>query len=102
MIIYNVTCNVEKHMAENWLQWMRDEHLPDVMGTGCFKDYKILKLINQEEDDHGVNYAIQYTCESHEILNKYRTEHGPGLQAKTLAKFGDQVMAYRSVLEVIK
>lgn len=89
-------------MAEEWLQWMRDEHLPDVMRTGCFTEYKILKLVNQEEDDHGVNYAIQYTCDSHEKLDKYRVEHGPSLQSKTLAKYGDKVMAYRSVLEVVE
>jgi hypothetical protein len=102
MIVYNVTCNVEKNMAEEWLQWMRTEHIPEVMETGCFLEYKILKLFNPEQDDEGINYAIQYTSESIEKLEHYRKTFGPGLQAKTLSKYGDKVLAYRSVLEVIE
>ncbi len=89
-------------MAEEWLQWMRTEHIPEVMATGCFKEHKVLKLYNPEHDDEGINYAIQYTTESIETLEHYRKNHGPGLQAKTLAKYGDKVLAYRSVLEIIE
>ena len=101
MIIYNVTCNVEKEMAEEWLQWMKTEHIPEVMETGCFLEYKILRLFNPEQDDEGINYAIQYTCESLEKLEFYRSEFGPTLQSKTLTKYGDKVFAYRSVLEIV-
>ena len=101
MIIYNVTCNVEKAMAQEWLEWMKTEHIPEVMETGCFLEYKILKLHNPEQDDEGINYAIQYTSESIEKLEFYRSEFGPTLQSKTLAKYGDKVFAYRSVLEIV-
>lgn len=102
MIIYNVTCNVEKPMAEEWLHWMKTVHIPEVIETGCFLEYKILKLHNAESDDEGINYAIQYTCNNIETLEQYRREFGPGLQAKTLEKYGDKVLAYRSVLEIIE
>ena len=36
MIIYNVTCNVEKEILQDWLQWMVEIHVPDVMPTGFF------------------------------------------------------------------
>lgn len=102
MVVYNVTCNLETSLATEWLEWMKSEHLPEVMATGCFKEYKVMKLMSNEDDDHGVNYAIQYLCESHETLAHYRSEFGPGLQAKTFAKFGERVLAYRSVLEVVE
>lgn len=102
MIIYNVTCNVEKPMAAEWLDWMRSIHIPEVMSTGCFVEYKILKLQTQESDDEGINYAIQYTCNNIETLEQYRREFGPSLQAKTLEKYGNKVLAYRSVLEIIE
>ncbi len=102
MIIYNVTCSMDKGIASDWLAWMKETHLPEVMETGCFLDHKVLKLLSNDTDDTGVNYAIQYTCESHEILEKYRNEFGPELQAKTLEKFGNNVLAYRSVLELVE
>ena len=36
MIIYNVTCNVENEILKDWLQWMVEIHIPDVMQTGFF------------------------------------------------------------------
>ena len=102
MIIYNVTCSMEKGLAEEWLKWMKESHLPEVMETGCFIEYKMLKLLTNDSDDTGVNYAIQYTCENHETLERYRSEYGPALQAKTLEKFGNSVLAYRSVLEHVE
>jgi len=48
-----------------------------------------------------VNYAIQYTANSIENYNQYKDHFGPILQAKTKEKYGDTVLAYRSLLEVI-
>jgi hypothetical protein len=101
MIVYNVTCNVEKPMADEWLNWMKTVHIPEVMATGCFSEFKILRLINQDGDDQGVNYAIQYTCDSEKTLEHYRATFGPSLMAKTWERYGERVVAYRSVLEII-
>lgn len=101
MIVYNVTCNVGSQMAEEWLKWMLEEHIPEVMQTGCFTESKILKLLTDADDNEGVNYAIQYTADSLEMYQQYRDQFGPILQAKTKEKYGDTVLAYRSLLEVI-
>lgn len=101
MIVYNVTCNLSPNIAAEWLSWMTGEHIPEVMQTGCFKEYKILKLLTDAEDNEGVNYAIQYTAISIDNYYQYRDKYAPMLQAKTKAKYGDEIMAYRSLLEVI-
>ncbi|MFZ9663509.1 MAG: DUF4286 family protein [Bacteroidia bacterium] len=101
MIVYNVTCNVGSHMAEEWLKWMQEEHIPEVMQTGCFTECKILKLLTEADDNEGINYAIQYTANTIDNYNQYKDQFGPILQAKTKEKYGDSVLAYRSLLEVI-
>ncbi len=88
-------------MAEEWLSWMKEEHIPEVMQSGCFTECKILKLLTEAEDNDGVNFAIQYTAPNMGTYQKYRDEFAPELQAKTKAKYGDDVLAYRSLLEVI-
>lgn len=99
MIIYNVTCNVDPSMADEWLQWMLGEHIPEVMGTGCFVEFKVMKLLTQAQDDVGVNYAIQYTSESLEDYERYQEEFGPSLRQKTFERYGESVTAFRSLLE---
>ena len=44
MIIYNVTIKVEGKIAEAWLHWLLDEHIPDVIQTNCFIDYKLFDI----------------------------------------------------------
>ena len=36
MYIYNVTVNVSDDVHIEWLKWMKETHIPDVMKTGCF------------------------------------------------------------------
>ena len=56
MIIYNVTCNVENEILQEWLQWMLEIHIPDVMQTGFFLEANINKVISSNDD--GITYNI--------------------------------------------
>ena len=99
MIIYNVTVSVDTEIAHDWLSWMRTKHIPDVMATGLFSEFRILKVVTGENS--GVTYAIQYTCESHEVLENYQTEFAPALQKEHIERYGDKAAAFRTVLEII-
>jgi hypothetical protein len=99
MIIYNVTLNVDEDVAENWLQWMRTVHIPDVMATGMFLDSRICRVLAEEEG--GLTYAVQYTCADMATYERYKNEHAPRLQAETQKKFGGQFAAFRTLLEVV-
>jgi len=101
MILYNVTCNVEKSMAKEWLEWMLQSHIPEVMETGCFQSYKVFKLLTQADDDEGVNYAIQYTTNSMDEYERYQKDFGPLLRKKTLERYGESVLAFRSLLKEV-
>jgi hypothetical protein len=102
MIVYNVTCSMEKSMAPEWLDWMKQVHIPEVMATGCFQDYKILKLITNVPDDPGINIAIQYRAASLGHYYRYRDEFAPILQKKTQEKYGENITAFRTLLEELE
>lgn len=99
MILYNVTCSMDNELAEEWLVWMKSVHIPEVMETGCFTQYKIMKVLTNAEDDAGVNFAIQYTAETMQDYEHYRTDFAPALQRKTLEKYGDRILAFRTLLQ---
>lgn len=100
MIIYNVTIKVVHAISSAWLLWMKDEHIPDVIGTGCFTHAVILRLI-EVDDTEGPTYAIQYHAESKALYNKYIEHHAPEMRQKGYAKWGDQFIAFRSVMQVV-
>lgn len=100
MIIYNVTIKVNPEVAEAWLAWMKQEHLDEMMGTGLFTDYRLARLMEQEEGD-GITYVVQYHCDSLEHYESYLKEHADKMRQKGLDKFGNRFVAFRSMMELI-
>jgi hypothetical protein len=101
MIIYNVTVNVEDDIAKEWLEWMKNIHIPEVIATGCFKDSRILRIINDGGGTTGITYAIQYQCDDLTTLDKYFKNFASELRDKHTKKYGNKAVAYRTVLEEI-
>ncbi len=101
MITYNVTINIEDDVHEAWLDWMLKQHIPDVMATNMFLDYKIMRIISRQEDETGQTYAIQYRAENIESYNQYQKEFAPALQSETQKMFGGKFVAFRTLLEDI-
>jgi hypothetical protein len=97
MVIYNVTCTIEPDIAGEWLQWMKEVHIPEVMATGMFISSEMMRVISEQAGEH--TYAIQYRCASHEKLAEYRSQYAPELMKKTGDKYGQKVLAFRTVLE---
>ena len=100
MIIYNVTLKIEASITDEWLTWLKDEHIPDVINTGCFTNAVILKLIDIDETD-GPTYAVQYSCESKAAYNRYIELHAPEMRRRSFEKWGDKFIAFRSIMQVV-
>jgi hypothetical protein len=100
MFIYNISLKLEWEIVEEWLRWMREEHIHEVLGTGCFYDYKLFKLMGQD-DSEGPTFVVQYFCDKKIDYLRYKKEHAPQLQQKGIEKFGNKFVAFRSVMELI-
>ncbi|WP_295126554.1 DUF4286 family protein [uncultured Chitinophaga sp.] len=100
MIIYNVTVKVTNVVADRWLEWMKGEHIPEIMNTGLFHDYRICRLLEQD-DSEGPTYTIQYSTDTVENYETYLHEHAPRLRQLSYNMFGDQFVAFRTVMQVV-
>ena len=100
MIIYNVTVSIEKEVSEEWVTWMREVHIPNVMATGYFLENRFAKVLLVGDDD-GVTYTTQYVCKSMADLQVYQGSHAQRLQAEVKEKFEGRYAAFRTVLETI-
>ncbi|MBA3665765.1 MAG: DUF4286 family protein [Bacteroidetes bacterium] len=99
MFIYNVTVNIAQEIQEEWLKWMRETHMPDVMKTGCFVDNQMLKVLFVEDEGH--TYSIQYKFLEMADIEKYQKEFAPALQADYKRKFEGKYVAFRTLLEIV-
>jgi hypothetical protein len=100
MIVYNITTKVHAAIDAAWLQWQREEHIPEIMSTGLFTGYKLCRLLEQDDSD-GKTYAIQYAASTPELYHQYMNIYAPLLRKKAFEKWGDNIISFHSVLEVI-
>lgn len=100
MIIYNVTVHIDHAIADDWLSWLQQEHIPDIIGTGCFTGARVLRLLEVDESE-GLTYAVQYEAESKALYNRYIREFSAAMRNKSTEKWGDKFIAFRSVMEIV-
>jgi hypothetical protein len=100
MIIYNVTINIHESVHDQWMAWMQEKHIADVLATGKFTSARFVKVLIEEEMG-GTTYSIQFTTDSKETLEKYYKEDAPRLREEGLGLFGDKMLAFRTELELI-
>lgn len=101
MIIYNVTVNVDESIHDQWMSWMTEKHIPEMLGTGKFSKALMTRVLVQE-DLGGVTYSVQYTCSSKELLEEYYKKDSDQLRQKGFELFGNKFGAFRTELQVIR
>jgi len=99
MILYNVTCSVDVDVHEEWYDWMRNVHIPEIMNTGLFLETRICRI--KAEEEGGISFAVQYLAASEEKYEEYKKNHAPRLQQAHASKYGQKVAAFRTVLDVL-
>jgi hypothetical protein len=99
MIIYNVTVKISNEKHDDWVNWMKSVHIPEVMATRMFSKNVFSKVMM--EDEEGTNYSIQYYCHDLETLQKYQDIHAPELQKEHSDRYKEHFVAFRTLLEII-
>lgn len=100
MFIYNVTIKVHNTIKDEWLAWLKEEHIPDVLGTQCFSKATILHLLETDESE-GPTYAIQYKAENMDDYTCYISDFAGIMRQRSFDRWGDKFIAFRTIMEVV-
>ena len=100
MLLYNVTVGVDKDIEEEWLQYMREKHIQDVLNTGLFVESKMYKVLHDQEEGT-ISYSIQYFARSIEDVQQYLEVFAPALIEEHRKKFHNRHIAFRTLLQEV-
>lgn len=101
MFIYNVTVKVDWSIHDAWVPWMLNEHMPEMVATGCFTHSQLVRLLQTDERE-GPTYAAQYFAESKPDYNRYIEIYSAAIRQKYFDKWGDRVVAFRSLMQIVQ
>lgn len=101
MIIYSVTVKIDLDVHDEWVSFMKHEHIAEVLATGKFEHHRFHRVLAQDESD-GITYNMQYYAPTMQDYFEYRDEHALGLQEKVAARFKDKFVAFRTLLKEVE
>ena len=99
-ILYNITMQVEKAVVNDWLSWIQQEHIPGMMGTGCFIKHQLLKLMNEDFDEEQT-YALQYFASTIYKFNQFEQNFLAQELKKISDKWNTRVMFFTTTMEIV-
>lgn len=98
MLLYNVTVGIDKDVEMEWLRWMKEKHIPDVLNTGMFVSSKMYKVLH-DQDDNTISYSVQYFAKSIDHIQQYLEVFAPMLIEEHRRKFLNKHVAFNTLLE---
>lgn len=79
---------------------MKEVHIPKVLNTGMFVDYKIYKVLH-DQDEGSVSYSVQYFAQTIKHVTSYFEEFAPRLMEEHRIRFQDKHVAFMTLLEEV-
>lgn len=95
-VLYSVTVRIDRAAADEWLAWMRAEHIPAVLRAGEFLGCAIALEVSPPATDR-LAVTLEYRIASLEALHRYQATAAPALQAVHAERYAGRFEASRSV-----
>ncbi|MBT1702701.1 DUF4286 family protein [Chryseosolibacter indicus] len=100
MLLYNVTVGIDRDVEQEWLQWIKGKHIPDVLNTGLFVESKMFKILH-DENEETVSYSIQYYANSIDQIQQYIEVYAPVLIEEHRQRFLNKHVVFQTLLEQV-
>src|SRR4051794_33372470 len=100
MLIYNITIKVDWSIHEEWLKWMLDIHIPEVLSSGCFIKHQFVRLMEIDDTDDPT-YALQLYVENKENYKKYLALYQQALNLAALELWSDHFLTFSTLMQVV-
>ncbi len=100
MLLYNVTVGIDQDSEDEWLRYMRENHIKAVMDTGMFVSHKMYKVLHDTEDGT-ISYSIQYFARDIADIQQYLDRYAPALIEEHRKMFHNRHVTFMTLLEEV-
>lgn len=100
MLVYNETFIVDDAIVGEWFAWIKNNHIPAVMGTGAFDGYKIMTVLDSPNE--GITYCIQYHSDTIERYSDFYYKHMDQIHKTHNAQFEERFALFHTLMETVE
>ncbi len=97
MVTYIVRATVRHEIYEEYVTWLENEHIADVIALPGFLGAQLCLRKGGSMESSSKEVMVQYQLKDEDAIKTYISEHAMRLREKGLAKFPGQFSAQREV-----
>ncbi|MDY3915103.1 MAG: DUF4286 family protein, partial [Phocaeicola sp.] len=95
------TFHVEIADARNFIIWLNEVYIPQVEADGKLSTPRLVRILSHKEQD-SESFSLQWEVADSATLHQWHTQQGANLNAEMLKVFKEKVLAFSTLMEVIK
>ena len=96
MFVYTVKLTIEQNSKMDFISYLYEQHLPDVVNTGCFLNSSL------ELDTTTDELIARYQCATQELFDQYLIKYADIMRNDVLQKFPTSIIkAERNFCKII-
>ena len=96
MIIFNTTYHVDDELEASFIAWLKENYIPMALRS----EPQLCRVMTTGEED-GSSLSLQFHVQDTEALSLWYKEMGVELTEALVSRFGDRVVGFNTLLEVI-
>lgn len=100
MIIFNTTYHADNARKDEFIGWLKESYIPAVLEHGLLQEPQLTRIFADNEEE-GTSLSLQFKSPDTQALERWHEECGEALLAEMQKRFGDQVLGFSTLLEVI-
>lgn len=90
---------MDESVHDEWLNWIKNVHIPAIMATGYFKSFQILSILNSPNE--GLTYCVQYHTDSLDKYQAYEQQASTHFKNIHLKQFENKLVLFESIMQVV-
>jgi hypothetical protein len=100
MIIYNTTFHIEEDIQNDFIEYILQILIPQATKSGLLTSPRFSRIFGEHEEK-GFSYALEFTTESIDKLEKWNKMESATVTTPLIEKFKDKVVGFSTVMQTI-
>ena len=101
MLVYNTTYQMDIDDARNFVNWIHECYIPQVLDDGTLKSPRLLRILSHKDQETEC-FSLQWEVENSAELHKWHVRQGMKLNDELQKLFKDKVIGFPTLMEVIE
>ncbi len=100
MIIFNTTYHVDQEVHDEYIKYIREVFIPNALASGFLYEARLVRIVAQHNEP-GTNYSLQFRVKNNDTLDLWLSMAGNQLNKDLVARFGNKVAGFVTLLEEV-